>query len=142
MKVPKIVLDTNVLVSALRSRLGASFKVLGLVGRGKFEICLSVPLVLEYESAAKSTCRSVGLRHSDIDDILDYMCGVGEHREIFYLWRPFLRDPSDDMVLELAVESECDYIVTHNTKHFEGVNQFGVMAITPQQLLLRIGEKR
>lgn len=84
----------------------------------------------------------LGLRYSDIDDILDYMCAVGEHREIFYLWRPFLRDPSDDMVLELAVESECDFIVTYNTRDFEGIGQFGVMAITPQQLLLRIGEKR
>ena len=142
MSVPKIVLDTSVLVSALRSRLGASFRVLELLGRGKFEVCLSVPLVLEYESAAKRISRSLGLRHSDIDDILGCMCSVGEHREIFYLWRPFLRDPSNDMVLELAVEGDCDFIVTHNTRNFEGVNSFGVMAITPQQLLLRIGERR
>jgi predicted nucleic acid-binding protein len=85
---------------------------------------------------------SVGLRHSDIDDILDYICKVGEHREIFYLWRPFLKDVSDDMLLELAVESECDFIVTHNTRHFEEINQFGVVAITPQQFLRRIGERQ
>ncbi len=141
MRTPKIVLDTNVLVSGLRSRLGASFRVLELVGRGKFEITLSVPLVLEYESATKSASRSIGLRHSEIDDILDYLCMVGSHREIYYLWRPFLPDPMDDMVLELAVESESDFIVTHNTRHFEGVGRFGIRAITPQDFLRRIGEK-
>jgi putative PIN family toxin of toxin-antitoxin system len=140
MNVPKIVLDTNVLVSALKSRRGASFAVLSLVGQGVFEITLSVPLVLEYESAAKKMCRSAGLRHRDVDDILDYLCKVGEHRQIFYLWRPFLRDPLDDMVLELAVESECDLIVTHNTRHFKKVDQFGVAAMSPGAFLRMIGE--
>jgi putative PIN family toxin of toxin-antitoxin system len=140
MATPRIVVDTCVLLSALRSKKGASFRVLSLVGRAKFEICLSVPLVLEYESAAKRHARSLGLRHSDINDILDYLCRVGEHREIFYLWRPFLKDPMDDMVLELAVESQSDFIVTHNIRDFAGVEEFRVKAITPQALLRKIGE--
>ena len=97
-------------------------------------------MVLEYESATKRISRSLGLRHSDIDDVLDYICAVAEHRTIHFLWRPFLRDPSDDMVLELAVESESDYIVTHNIADFAGVRQLGVTAITPGEFLREIGE--
>lgn len=133
-------LDTSVLVAALRSRRGASFRLLRLVGRGKFGLCISVPLILEYESAAKRLSRSLGLRHSDIDDILDYICRVAEHRQVHFLWRPFLRDPSDDMVLELAVESEVDFVVTHNLADFVGVRQFGLEAVTPAEFLRLIGE--
>ncbi len=138
--IPRVVLDTNVIIAALRSRRGASFKVLSLVGKGLFHISVSVPLVLEYESTAKRMSGSLGLSHSDIDDILDYICLVAEHREIFYLWRPFLKDPMDDMVLEVTVESESDFIVTHNVRHFTGIERFGVKAITPRQFLEEIGE--
>ena len=101
---------------------------------------ISVPLVLEYESAAKRISKLVGLKYSDIDDIVDYICKVAEHRDIYYLWRPFLKDPKDDMVLEVAVESESDYIVTHNVRDFAGIEQFGLETITPRQLVERIGE--
>ena len=138
--VPRIVLDTNVLAAALRSRKGASFKVLSLVDRALFELSVSVPLVLEYESVAKRLCKEVGLTYSDVDDILDYLCRIAEHRDIYYLWRPFLKDPSDDMVLEVAVESESEFIVTHNIRDFAGIEQFGLQAITPRQLLEKIGE--
>lgn len=65
---------------------------------------------------------------------------VAEHRDIYYLWRPFLRDPMDDMVLEAAVESEPDFMVTHNVRDFKGVEQFGLEAITPRELLEKIKE--
>ena len=81
--VPRVVLETNVLVAALRSRKSASFKVLSLIGKEMFQLSVSVPLVLEYESAAKRISNLVGLRHSDIDDILDYICRVTEHRDIY-----------------------------------------------------------
>jgi predicted nucleic acid-binding protein len=113
--------------------------VLSLVGSELFKISISVPLVLEYESAAKRMSAAFGLTHSDIDDILDYICAAAEHREIYYLWRPFLRDPNDDLVLEVAVESGSDFIVTHNIRHFAGIEQLGVKAITPRQLLETIG---
>jgi len=135
----RVVLDTNVFISALRSRNGASFRVLSLVGSGSFQISLSVPLVLEYESVAKQMSRLIGLTHSDIDDVIDYVCHVAKHQDIFYLWRPFLRDPMDDMVLELAVASSSDFIVTHNIRDFAGIDQFGIQAITPQQFLKKIG---
>jgi putative PIN family toxin of toxin-antitoxin system len=138
--VSRVGLDTNVLVSALRSRKGSSFKVVSLIDKGLFQLSISVPLVLEYESAVKRISKLVGLKYSDIDDIVDYICQVAEHRDIYYLWRPFLKDPKDDMVLEVAVESESDYIVTHNVRDFAGIEQFGLETITPRQLLERIGE--
>jgi putative PIN family toxin of toxin-antitoxin system len=136
----RVVVDTSVVISALRSRRGASFRLMRLVGRDRFRTVVSVPLVLEYESAAKRVSRSAGLRHSDIDDVLDYLCKVSEHRQIFYLWRPHLRDPSDDMVLELAVEAEADAIVTHNVRDFSGAEEFGIRVLRPQDLLREIGE--
>ncbi|MFQ5506668.1 MAG: putative toxin-antitoxin system toxin component, PIN family [Planctomycetota bacterium] len=136
----RIVLDTNVLIAGLRSRRGASYRLLRLLGRRRFVTVLSVPLALEYESAAKRQSRSLGLRHSDIDGILDYLCRVSERRQIFYLWRPFLRDSGDDMVLELAVEADAEFIVTYNVRDFSGTEQFGVTAVTPLAFLHHIGE--
>ncbi len=136
----RVVMDTSVLVSALRSRRGAAFRLLELVGKGGFETVVSVPLMLEYESAAKRQARSIGLRTADVDDILDYLCKVSQHRTIFYLWRPHLSDPKDDLVLELAVEAEADAIVTHNVRDFTGAEQFGVRILTPGEFLREIGE--
>jgi predicted nucleic acid-binding protein len=109
------------------------------VGRANFEINLSVSLILEYEDAAKRLLGQIPLAETDIDDILDYLCQVANWREIFYLWRPLLKDPKDDMVLELAVSSRCEAIITHNRKDFVGIEQFGVEAMTPAEFLMRIG---
>jgi putative PIN family toxin of toxin-antitoxin system len=137
-----VVLDTNVFVSALRSQLGASYKLLSLVGGDAFEIAVSVPLVLEYEEVARRQARRMGLTYDDIDDILNFVCTAADRRQIFFLWRPFLTDPSDDMVLELAVEAGCKYIVTFNVRHFKRVEQFGVSAVTPREFLKLIGVNR
>lgn len=134
-----IVLDTNVLVAGLRSRRGASFRLLSMVGAPELELNLSVPLVFEYEDAAKRHAADLGLSDADVDDLLDYLCAVGRHRQIYFLWRPMLRDPKDDMVLELAVEAACDCIVTHNTRDFSGAERFGVRIATPAEFLRRIG---
>jgi len=134
------VLDTNVIVSALRSQKGASYKLLMLVGRSNFEINLSVSLLLEYEDATKRLLGQIPLTESDIDNVLDYLCGMANQREVFYLWRPFLRDPGDDMVLELAVSGQCETIVTYNKKDFVGVDQFGLQVMTPKEFLDVIGE--
>ncbi len=134
-----VVIDTNVLISALRSNRGASFKLISLIGTGKFDISLSVPLLIEYEAVSKRK-KFEHLIDIDIDDLLNYMCKVADKRDIFFLWRPFLKDPKDDMILELAVEAGCEYIITYNLDDFKGVEQFGVEAITPKQFLIKIGE--
>jgi putative PIN family toxin of toxin-antitoxin system len=135
----QIVIDTNVFVSALRSRRGASYWLFMLLDRGDFEINISVPLIVEYEDAAKRVAREVGLTYGDIDDILDYICSVGRRREIHFLWRPFLKDPQDDHVLELAVEAGCDFVVTHNVRDFSGSEQFGIRVVTLKAFLRMIG---
>lgn len=137
--VRRIVIDTNVFVSALRSSRGASHRLLTLVGGQDFEIALSVPLVVEYEDVAKSQTDATGLTYEDVDDIIDYLCSVAHLQEIHFLWRPVLRDPGDDHVLELAVEAGCRFVVTHNIRDFAGSEQFGVTAITPGEFLRRIG---
>ncbi len=139
---PVIVIDMNVLISALRSRNGASFQVLSRVGQGLFDFVLSVPLVLEYEGVGKRVSRSVGLTHADVNDVVDYMCRVGQLREVFFLWRPFLRDPLDDMVLEVAVEGECGFIVTHNVRDFAGAEKFGLEVVRPGEFLRRLEEMK
>jgi len=140
MNVYSIVVDTNVIVAALRSRRGASFRLLMLLGSQAFQVHVSVPLVLEYEDAAKRLVGEIPLTGQDVDDILDYICSVAEHHELFYLWRPQLHDPEDDMVLELAVAAHCDFIVTYNARDFSGTDRFGVKVLTPKEFLLRIGE--
>ena len=137
----QVVLDTNILVAGLRSRRGASFRLLSLVGAdSSFEINLSVPLVLEYEDVLKRPGAVSRLTGDDIDGVLDYICSVAHHREIYFLWRPVLRDPKDDMVLEVAVEACCEFIVTPNLRDFRGVERFGIRAVTPSEFLREIGE--
>ncbi len=137
----KVVLDTNVLVAALGSRNGASFRLLSLLGEGLYTPCVSVPLVFEYEAVIKRKAKSLSLTDQDIDDVLDYLCAVSERRSLFYLWRPALKDPKDDFVLELAVESGSQYIVTFNVRDFEGCERFGIEVVTPRELLQRLGKK-
>lgn len=112
-----------------------------LLDTGKFEINLSVPLVTEYEDAAKRLVgKKAGLKASDINDILDYVCSVAHRRKVHYLWRPILSDPKDDMVLELAVAAGCEIIVSYNKGDFVGVEQFGIRVMTAQEFLQEIGE--
>jgi putative PIN family toxin of toxin-antitoxin system len=138
----QVVLDTSVLVAALRSQRGASYEVLSRVGGAEFELSVSVPLVLEYEAAAKAQARELGLTHADIDDVVDYLCSVAHPRQIFYLWRPVLRDPKDDMVLELAVEAGCEAIITHNLRDFVGAERFGITVLTPGAFLQQLEGRR
>jgi putative PIN family toxin of toxin-antitoxin system len=140
MPVPQIVIDTNVFITALRSQNGAGYRLLMLAGTGKFGISLSVPLVLEYEEVAKRQADELELSPQTIEDIIDYLCSIAARRKIHYLWRPFVPDPKDDMVLEVAVAGQCDYIVTYNQKDFRGADQFGVKVVTPQAFLEEIGE--
>ncbi len=136
----QIVVDTNVLISALRSRRGPSFKLLSLIGKGGFDINLSVPLVLEYEAVAKRSRWSGKPALSYVSNILDYLCAVGRKQQIHFLWRPRARDPKDDMVLEVAVAGECDGIVTYNKKDFAEAKSFGLELLTPKEFLKKIGE--
>jgi putative PIN family toxin of toxin-antitoxin system len=134
----KIVIDTNVLVAALRSRRGASFKLVSFLPSDNFSIAISVPLVFEYEDALKRL-ESSAITEQDIGDFVDFLCEIGHHQEIFFLWRPFLPDPSDDHVLEVAVAAGCDAIVTYNKRGFKGIERFGLRVLDPKELPTEIG---
>lgn len=136
---PRVVLDTNVLVAASRSGRGASAKMLSLVGSGGFEIVLSVPLVIEYEDALMRGLPTGSARRKTLEAILDYLCTVGLRQEVYFLWRPLLRDPGDDMVLELAVAGGCDAIVTYNVRDLANAEAFGIDVMTPREFLEQIG---
>jgi predicted nucleic acid-binding protein len=97
-------------------------------------------LVLEYEEVAKQKARELGLSHGDVDDVLDYLCSIAVRHEIFFLWRPVLRDLRDDMVLELAVRAGSTTIVSYNKRDFKGAELFGVEVATAKEFLQRIGE--
>lgn len=137
---PNIVIDTNVIYTALRSKRGASSNLLSLVGAGLFEIHLSVPLVLEYEDVLLRKNMSLPVTKGVISDTIDSLCALGQHHEIHFLWRPYLRDPKDEFILEIAVASQSEYIVSYNKTDFIGVDEFGIKVLTPKEFLQEIGE--
>jgi predicted nucleic acid-binding protein len=97
-------------------------------------------LVFEYEQTLKRVCTGGDLSGSDIDDVMHFLCANANLRHIFFLWRPLLPDPKDDFVLELAVESRADFVLTFNTRDFAGAGRFGVRVISPREFLAIIGE--
>lgn len=106
---------------------------------GLFEISLSVPLVLEYEAVLLRQLDESLLNAVDVQDLLDYLCRVANKQRIFYLWRPRLQDPNDELVLELAVAAACDSIVTFNRTDFAEALDFGIRVISPAEFLREIG---
>jgi len=140
MKTPDIVLDTNVIIAALRSRKGASNKLLSLVGARQFEIHDSVALILEYEDVIQRHRIELGLSQDDVAGFIDSLCSMAHHHKVYFLWRPSLPDANDELVLELAVTAGCEYIVTYNISDFKGIDKFGIRAITPREFLQVIRE--
>jgi predicted nucleic acid-binding protein len=97
-----------------------------------------VALVLEYEDALTRPESGIALSRTDIEAVLDYLCASGRQQPIHYLWRPALPDPKDDLVLEVAVNGECEAIVTFNARDFQGAERFGLAVLTPAELLAAI----
>jgi predicted nucleic acid-binding protein len=95
--------------------------------------------MFEYEEVLQQHRHACGLTSSDIADFLNFVCARANLHEIFFLWRPALNDPEDEMLLELAVKARCQYIVTSNTQNFRGVERFGIAVVTPKALLEIIG---
>ncbi|MGD1867263.1 MAG: putative toxin-antitoxin system toxin component, PIN family [Phormidesmis sp.] len=139
MTVPQIVIDTNVIVAGLRSDKGAAFLLLERIGTESFDMHLSVPLVIEYQDVLSRSSSAVMLTPDQIENLLDFYCSVSNQHLIFFLWRPFLVDSKDDMVLELAVKAGCDYIITYNARDFKGIEKFGIKIMTPGDFLKLIG---
>ena len=135
----RIVIDTNVIYASLYSTKGASHALLKLLADGTVTACLSVTLVFEYEEVLKRDKSKLGLNDQDINAILGYLVSRSERTRVFYLWRPYLRDHKDDMVLEVAVAGKVDYLVTHNLNDFKGADRFGIKVVTPGWLIKNLG---
>ncbi len=134
-----VVLDANVVLSGLKSQNGSPFRVLQALEAERFEIAISVPLVLEYESVLSHQLDRAIFSDEDIRDFIDYLCRVGHPTQIYYLWRPILKDPFDDHILEVAVASESPYIVSYNKKDFKAAKSFGIEILSPFEFLKTLG---
>jgi len=134
----EIIMDTNILFSGLYSASGASFKILEHLAAGRIRLALSTPLLFEYEDVLKRNQTKLNLLDEDIDVVLDNLCAFSRFQKVYFLWRPYLPDAKDDLVLELAVAAKVKTIVTHNLKDFVGIDKFSVEAIVPKTLLERL----
>jgi putative PIN family toxin of toxin-antitoxin system len=137
----RYVLDTDVVVAALRSDQGASRQLLLAALNKNFDLVLSVPLILEYEAVLTrpEQLAACGVSRADIGQVLDDLSAVAEPVKITFRWRPNLPDPDDDMVLETAVNGNADAIVTFNVRHFEPASKsFDCAVLLPREALQQI----
>jgi putative PIN family toxin of toxin-antitoxin system len=141
MKPFQVVLDTSVLVAAVRSSQGASFRILQLVGDPRWELNLSPALLFEYEEVATIHAKKFWAEPERLGDLLDFLIASANRPRISYSWRPLLRDADDDMVLELAIAAQAGFIVTHNVRDFAGAKRFGVGVLTPAEFLRKLATK-
>ena len=136
-----VIIDTNILVSALKSDMGASYTLISKLPSPKFQFSISVPLYIEYQDVLTRKEHLTGTStKKEVLAFLRYLCKIANRQKIFYLWRPWLKDPKDDMVLELAVAAKSKYIITYNLKDFSNIQKFGIEAITPKKFLQIIEE--
>lgn len=134
-----IVIDTNVMVSALRSSLGASHLLVQNIAERKVEYAISAALIFEYEDAIKRDMESIPLTDKELDLFLDSIIALGSTFAPYFLWRPFLSDPKDDHVLELAMVSQSETIITYNQRDFKGIEKFGIQTLPPKVYLRKKG---
>lgn len=137
----RLVLDTDVVVAAMRSTGGASAAILRAGRRNRITLLASVPLALEYEAVCHKAEHRLasGLSEREVMTFVDAVIAMCDPVETHFLWRPQLRDPNDEMVLEAAVNGRADAIVTFNRRDFGSTPaEFGVELLLPREALARI----
>lgn len=137
----RVVLDTSVLVAGLRSRLGASNRVLALVAESRCTPLVTTAIYLEYEAVLMRAEQrlATGMEKADIAGFLAALASAAEPVELNFRWRPQLSDPTDELILEAAVNGRAEAIVTHNVRDFlPAIRAFGINILTPAQLLERL----
>lgn len=137
----RLVLDTDVIVAGLRSRTGASRQLLILLGQRRYQAVASVAIMLEYEAVLSRTenLDAFNLTIQEIERFLDGLATVVTPVVPFFLWRPQLRDPADEHILEAAVNGGADGIVTFNQRRFEvAARRFGIVTLRPGDALKRL----
>ena len=132
----RVVFDTNVLAAALRSRRGASFQLISMLPSSKFELAISISLYLEYlDVLMRPEVKPNEISNADVLSFIRKILDYSHKQSIYFSWRPWLKDPNDDMILELAIASQSSYIVTFNLKDFANIEFSGIEVITPSRFL-------
>src|SRR6266576_2413328 len=140
MKRYRVILDTNVIVAAMRSRTGASYRLLLTIGHPRWQSVVTPALMYEYEDVARRPDSVPGLSPQDITDILDLIYQQSHRQLVWFSWRPVSLDPGDDLVLDAAVAGGCDFVVSFNERHLKAAREFGIQVLRPAELLKLIGE--
>ena len=143
-KMPRLTIDTNILVAATRNNAGPSFALMQLVRQTQVTMCCSPALFLEYEDVltrAEQLAAS-GLQRTDVNAILNELASLISPVTTHYQWRPQLRDPADEMVLEAAVNAQAHAIVTYNLRDFKPAQRFGILVLNPEQTFQQFHLKR
>ncbi|HTB63371.1 MAG TPA: putative toxin-antitoxin system toxin component, PIN family [Opitutales bacterium] len=134
----RAVLDTSVLVAALRSRRGASFELLRRLRAGEWKLILSNTVLAEYEEVLKRESPAFWLSTNEIDHLLDALCQLAERRQLGEKWTPILVDPEDEAFARLAWETGADCLVTFNIRHFAPLRQLDIPVLTPGDFLSKL----
>jgi len=132
----RVVLDTSVLVAAARSRNGASFELMSMLPSRRFELALTIVMYTEWQAVlTRPEHLPPGATAEMSLGYLRYLASIAHLQDVHFLWRPFLSDPDDDMVVECAVASGSQFIVTHNIKDFRRVEELKLQAVKPVDFL-------
>lgn len=140
----KIVCDTNVWLSALTSNQGASHVLVRWLFEQPSQLhCVSTPFIMELEDVLlrpKNSARMPQFSEQELHGFIDDVCHISHHQPIHFLWRPLIKDPKDDMVLELAVNAQADYLISFNIQDFKTIEgKFNFTLCTPKAFLLKQG---
>ena len=136
-------MDTDAIVAAMRSPTGASAAIFRKARQGKEALLLSVPLAMEYEAVCVRPEHQLaaGLSEQAVRIFVDAVIALAEPVKIHYLWRPQLRDPSDEMVLETAVNGRANLLITFNVRDYGTAPvRFGIEVMTPREAVERISK--
>ena len=136
----RLVLDTNVIITAMRSPSGASAALLVAARQRRVTLLANVALAVEYEATCLRTehVMASGLSSQDVGVFLDAVIAMVEPVETHFLWRPQLRDPADEIVLEAAANGRANAIVTFNQRDFGAApSRFGIEVLLPAVALQR-----
>lgn len=136
----QIILDTNILIAAFRSKRGAANLLLDKLNDSRWQVNVSTPLLLEYEDVLKRSEMNDFVSATNTDIFLDGLCAIAENHDIFFLWRLLAKDPNDAFILELAVRVNADFIITYNAKDFPAAADFGIKLATPKEFPEFVGD--